>query len=84
MLLVFGLLGAALWALRRGGRISFSRGVFARRAGGPPKALQVLERISLTPQHALHLVQVNGRELLLATHTQGCTLLNGSQTKGGE
>ena len=86
VLLVFGLLGMVLWALRRGGSASFRSapfgGVFARRMSAQPKSLETLERISLTPQHALHLVRVNGRDLVVATHPQGCTLLTESQTKG--
>jgi len=81
VLLVFALLGAALWALRRGGAVSF-RNLVARRSGGAPKSLQALERIALTPQHALHLVRVNGREVVVATYPQGCTLLTESQTAG--
>ena len=86
VLLVFGLLGLVLWALRRAGSASFRStrigSLFARRMSGQPKALETLERISLTPQHALHLVRVNGRDLVVATHPQGCTLLTESQTKG--
>lgn len=63
---VFGLLGAALWALRQ-------------RAGGvrtgASKSLAAVQRLALTPQHALHLVRASGRELLIATHPQGCSLL---------
>ena len=86
VLLVFGLLGLALWALRRGGSASF-RGtpfgsVLTRRRSGQSKSLETLERISLTPQHALHLVRVNGRDLVIATHPQGCELLAESQGKG--
>jgi len=63
---VFGLLGAALWALRH-------------RAGGvrtgASKSLAAVERIALTPQHALHLIRTSKRELLVVTHPQGCSLL---------
>jgi hypothetical protein len=63
---VFGLLGAAMWTLR--GRA----GMIRTRAG---KSLTAVERIALTPHHALHLIRARGRELLVATHPQGCTLL---------
>lgn len=63
---VFALLGAALWSLRH-------------RAGAPrkraSKSLQAVERIALTPQHAVHLLRAPGRELLVVTHPQGCSLL---------
>ena len=70
VLAVFGLLGAALWMLRRGG-MATARGW--RRPQG--KSLESMERLSLTPQHALHLVRIQGRELVVATHPQGCALL---------
>jgi flagellar biogenesis protein FliO len=81
VLLVFGLLGLALWTLRRGGAVTF-RNLVARRNSATPKSLQALERIALTPQHALHLVRVNGHEMVVATHPQGCTLLTESQKMG--
>ena len=72
VLVVFGLLGAALWALRRGGAASLRNW---RPAGGQRQSLESVERLSLTPQHALHLVRIGGRELVVATHPQGCALL---------
>jgi flagellar biogenesis protein FliO len=74
VLLVFSLLGAVLWALRRGGRISFS-GFARKRTQGNIRAMAAVERLSLTPQHTLHMVRVNGREFVIATHPQGCTLI---------
>jgi hypothetical protein len=78
VLLVFSLLGAVLWALRRGGRISvrgFARGFAMKRLLGSTKEMVSLERLVLTPQHTLHRVRVCGREILVATHPQGCTVL---------
>jgi flagellar biogenesis protein FliO len=74
VLLVFSLLGAVLWALRRGGRISI-QGFARKRLLGSTKEMASLERLSLTPQHTLHRVRVCGREILVATHPQGCTVL---------
>jgi flagellar biogenesis protein FliO len=74
VLLVFSLLGAVLWALRRGGRISV-HGFARRRLLGSTREMVALERLVLTPQHTLHRVRVCGREILVATHPQGCTLL---------
>jgi len=34
-----------------------------------------LERLALTPQHTLHLVRIQGREVLVATHPQGCSVV---------
>jgi hypothetical protein len=75
VLLVFSLLGAVLWGLRRGGKVSF-RGVFAgKRTQGHTRSIVVLERLVLTPQHTLHMLRINGCEVLIATHPQGCTLV---------
>jgi flagellar biogenesis protein FliO len=74
VLLVFALLGAALWSLRRGGMRTLVPGRW-RQTGAQAKSVQSLERLALSPQHSLHLVQVDGRQLLVATHPQGCTLL---------
>jgi flagellar biogenesis protein FliO len=68
VLFVFALLGTGLWALRRwnpAGRQALARG----------KSLHALERLSLSPQHSLHLVEIDGNRLMVATHPQGCTLL---------
>jgi flagellar biogenesis protein FliO len=44
-------------------------------AFGKSRSIETLQRIALTPQHSLHLVRIHGRELLVATHPQGCALL---------
>jgi len=79
VLLVFSLLGAVLWLLRRGGRISFQgltvRGLARTRVQGKTKSMVAVERLALTPQHTLHIVRVNGREVLVATHPQGCSVV---------
>ena len=63
---VFALLGAAMWAL--GQRAGAMR-------NGAAKSLHAIERLALTPQHTLHLVRAAGRELVIATHPHGCTLV---------
>ena len=74
VLLVFSLLGAVLWLLRRGGRISFQN--LARvRVQGNTRSMVAVERLVLTPQHTLHLVCIHGREVLVATHPQGCSFI---------
>ncbi len=78
VLLVFVLLGAALWALRRGSPVSFSSGLPRgrwRQTGGRSRSLQSLERLVLSPQHSLYLIEVDDQKLLVAVHPQGCTLL---------
>ncbi len=69
MALVFGLLAFALWALRRRGLL------FAPRLKSGGGQMAVIERISLTPQHALYLVRVAEARLVIGVHAGGCTLL---------
>jgi flagellar biogenesis protein FliO len=38
--------------------------------------MEVLERVSLGPQHSLHLVRVSDRILLIGTAPSACTLLD--------
>jgi flagellar biogenesis protein FliO len=66
VLLVFGLLGAAVWKLR-GGPLSGSRTATRLASAG---------RLTLTPQHAIHLVRIDGREWVIVTHPQGCSVLS--------
>jgi len=72
VLAVFALLGGLLFALRRSGRTSFQGWPRAQKG---LKQMESLERLALTPQHSLHLVRVQGRDLLIATHPQGCALI---------
>ena len=72
VLVVFALLGGLLWLLRRRGSITFS----PRKTSG--RRLEVLERIPLTPQHALHLVRISGKVVLIGTAPSACTLLDQS------
>ena len=73
VLLVFLLLGMALWKLRQPG--SVFRPPW-RKPGASARSLETMERLALTPQHVLHLVRVQGREVVVATHPQGCTVLS--------
>lgn len=76
VLFVFGLLGGALWALRRGaGPIRMLRG-----GNRPAASLRILERVVLTPQHSMHVVCAGSTEWVLVTHPQGCNVI--SQTAG--
>lgn len=73
VLLVFALLGGLLWVLKRRGLASLA---LPARRGGNIRRIEVLERVPLTPQHALHLVRVSGKVLLIGTAPSACTLLN--------
>jgi flagellar biogenesis protein FliO len=71
LLLVFSLLGGAMWLLRRRGPGTFRfacRGV----SGGEMRRLELMERISLTPTHSIHLVRAADRLLLLAVSPGSC------------
>jgi flagellar biogenesis protein FliO len=78
VLLVFLLLGVALWKLRQPG--AAFRPPW-RKQSTSARSLETIEKLALTPQHALHLVRVQGREVVVATHPQGCTIL-GDSAKG--
>ncbi len=73
VLAVFALLGALLWFLKRRGLASLN---ISPRRGGNGRRVEVLERVPLTPQHALHLVRVSDKVLLIGTAPSGCTLLH--------
>ncbi len=68
--LVLGLLVGMLYLLRRRGLTQFS-GTLAR-VGSRPKQMQVLERIALSPQHSLHLVNVQNTVFLIGISPSGC------------
>ena len=38
--------------------------------------LELVGRLALTPQHQLHLVRIEGRMLLIATHAQGVEVVD--------
>jgi flagellar biogenesis protein FliO len=74
VLLVFALLAAAVWKLGRGAGTGSLKMPWSR-AGTSGRALEAVERVALTPQHAIHLIRFEGRDLLVSTHPQGCSLL---------
>ena len=67
--IVLGLLGLALWWLRRRG---YAAVMPSRRAG---RKMESIERLALGPQHTLHLVRIGGTALLVACSPAGCALL---------
>jgi hypothetical protein len=90
---VFLLLGLTLWKLRRrSGRLPMAWLMMAwmpgrnflstKFAGRPRRAeplLETLERLTLTPQHTLHVLRLRNRQIVVATHPQGCTVLDQCQ-----
>ena len=71
VLLVLGVLAATLWALRRAGAVRWRAPGGARRGS----RIELVERVALSPGHALHLVRMADRALLIASHAGGCTLV---------
>ena len=78
VLFVLGLAVGAAWLARRKGKTITMP--FLERKG--PSPFQTAGRLSLTPQHTLHLVRFGGRELLVATHPQGCSVLADEKNAG--
>ena len=68
---VLGLLGGALWWLRRRGMI-----LPASTRRGAVRHMECVERLALGPQQTLHLVRIGGRALLVASSPAGCALLH--------
>ena len=69
-LLVLALLVATLWLLRRKGFASVNLALPRRFSG--TQQIEVVERISLTAHHSLHLVRVHGRTILIGVSPSGC------------
>jgi len=67
---VLGLLGGALWWLRRRGLATLAIG--RRRSR---RKLELVERLPLSPQHSLHLVRLGETMLLVAASPGGCRLI---------
>ena len=76
LLMLLAWVGAIVW-LRRRGYAQLSLGGFSRGPGAKPaKRMQVIERVALTPQHALHLIRVDERVVLVASAPGGCSVLS--------
>jgi len=74
VLFVLGLLGGSLYWLRSRGMAQFTGGGLGR---GAKRRMHSLERLALTPQYSLHLVDVGGRVVLIAVGPGGCSILEG-------
>jgi flagellar biogenesis protein FliO len=76
---VFALLGATLWWLRRrGGMVSISR------KSSPQKLLTRVDALQLSPTHALSLVRMGERAILIGTSPAGFHLVESSPWKSIE
>jgi len=70
VLVVFALLGALVWFTKRRGLASLA----PRR--GKVRNLELLERVQLSPHHAIHMVRVSDKVVLIATAPSACVLLD--------
>jgi flagellar biogenesis protein FliO len=70
--LVMALLGGALFLLKKRGAASFR---LPRMSSATPRQLEVIERVTLGPHHALHLVRVGDRRVLVATAPSSCQVI---------
>ncbi len=77
--LVLALLVTTLWLLRRKGLASLNLSLPRRSAG--PKEMELIERLTLTAHHSLHLVRVKDRVLLIGLSPSGCNTLTEVQTQ---
>ena len=69
VILVFGLLGVLVWFAK--GR-SFTLPVRSSR----PRRMEILERLVLSPQHSVHLINVDGRTILIGVSPGSCQKLD--------
>jgi flagellar biogenesis protein FliO len=72
VLLVLGILVTALYLLKQRGIVRFS-GV--RMPGGADRIVKVVERIPLTAQHTMHVVQIGQRRVLISSSPGSCQLI---------
>jgi flagellar biogenesis protein FliO len=77
--LVLGLLLAVLWLLRRQGLATYNavassqaKSFFGLGRHHSDRRLRVIERLALTPQHALHLISIEDQFVILVTSPAGC------------
>ncbi len=72
VVVVLGLLCGGLWLLKRKG---WARTALRRGADDGLPRLEIVDRLSLTPQHSLHLIRMADRTLLIGLSPNGCNLL---------
>jgi len=73
VLLVLGVLIAALYLLKQRGLARFTG--MRVLGGGQERVMKVVERIPLTAQHAVHLVQIGQRRVVIASSPRSCELI---------
>ncbi len=68
---VFLLMGGTFWLLKRSRMLAFRAAILGKKC----PSMERVGRLQLTPQHALHLVRLEGRTLLVGTHAAGLTVV---------
>ncbi len=81
-LLVLALLMATLWLLRRKGLASVHMTLPKR--SGAARQIDVIERMSLTAHHSLHLVRVHDRTILIGVSPSGCRRIASFRDSAGD
>ncbi|HYP14162.1 MAG TPA: flagellar biosynthetic protein FliO [Bryobacteraceae bacterium] len=66
VLFVLGSLAALLWWLRAKGGASSVLAKMPGASGNRPRELRVLERVSITAQHSLILIEISGERMLVS------------------
>ena len=75
VLFVLGLLGVTLLMLRRRTPVQWRmRGL----APAAARRMQLIEKMALGPHHALHLVRIGEKSVLVATTPTSCQVLDGA------
>lgn len=67
-------------ATRRSGRLAG----FRWPSQDPAQRMELLQRLVLTPHHSLHLIRISGKDVLIAAHTHGVTLVTPGEGIGRE
>ena len=76
VLFVLGLLGGTLLMLRRRAVIQWRMPGMTSNAA---RQMQLIERMSLGPHHALHLAKIGERSVLVATTPTSCQVLDSKE-----
>lgn len=72
---VLAVLAGTLWWLRRKGVPGLKR----TRSRSKSRRLESIERLTLSPQHVLHLVTLDGRTILVGQSQAGLSVVESSQ-----
>ena len=81
VLLVLGLLASTLAVLRKRSMLTWRLPGMA--ATPSTRRMELVERIALGPNHALHLVRIDERSVLVATTPGSCQILDAHSREDG-